>query len=98
MNALKPALIAFATAAAGLATPAVADDHNDVFSCYAYVHEQCFPGGKDAGCGDAYGEALDECDGYYEETGRRPAPAASFTVKPDPQLKARIMRSFSKPK
>jgi hypothetical protein len=96
MRTPKLTILALVFAFSCFASPAgAASDHTDVFSCYAYVHEQCFPGGKDAGCGQgAYNDALDECDGYYEESGKRPTPAASFAVRLNPQVKTRIMNSF----
>jgi len=78
----------------GIATPASAQ-HDDLFSCYAFVHEQCFPGGKDGGCGGAYDDALDECDRYYGNTGKRPTPPTSLSAKPNPQVQTKIMNSFS---
>ena len=100
MNTSKLTVVAFAIATAGLVPAAAAGlDHNDTFSCYAYVHEQCYPGGGDSQCGPGdYEDALDECDGYYEESGRRPAKPASFAAKTNPQVMSRIMQTFKQPR
>jgi hypothetical protein len=99
MKALTTILAGATMVAAFASSASAASDHNDVFSCYAYVHEQCFPGGKDAGCGeDGYNDSLDECDGYYDQKGKRPTLATSFTARTNPQLRTTIMNSFSAPR
>lgn len=54
------AFLAISTAAqAGFYDP----DFSDAISCYAYVHEQCYPGGGDNECPDGwYEDGLDSCD------------------------------------
>ena len=59
------AILVTAAVLTGSSVPASADEHSDRFSCYAYVHDQCFQNGQD-GCGDdVYQDFLDECDRYY---------------------------------
>jgi hypothetical protein len=99
-NPCRITLVAFAITAAGpLTAQAAGLDHNDTFSCYVYVHEQCYPGGGQSQCdpGD-YEDALDECDGYYDDAARRPAKPASFAAKTNPQVMTRIMQTFKQPR
>jgi hypothetical protein len=93
MKALT-SLTAGAAMLAGLALPASAQ-HDTLFECYAFVHDSCFPGGADDGCGQAYDDALDECDRYYGNTGKRPTPPTSLSARTNPQVRAKIMNSFS---
>jgi hypothetical protein len=97
MKALKSTLVVFAAAGAMLSGPALADnDHWDIFSCYAQVHDGCFNDSNSDCSEDVYNEFLDMCDTAYDRSGRRPAATASFAVKTNPQVKAKIMQSFAK--
>ena len=74
MNTLTKT-VAAAAVCAGFSFPALADttdDHWDQFSCYAYVHDQCYANGENNCSEDDYNWGLDECDGYYESTGATP--------------------------
>ena len=66
-------LVTAAAAFTGASFPAFANnDHNDLFSCYAYVHERCFKNGEDVCGDDNYQWGLDQCDGHYPSVSPRP--------------------------
>lgn len=79
---MKSLFIAAGLLMAAMTTQSVAFEHNDLPSCYIYVHGQCFPPGQEPKCSQPdYEEGLDECDGYYPFVGKRPGglvtPSAS---------------------
>lgn len=92
-------LTAFGAVTLPLTASAAALDHWDRFSCYAYVHGQCYTGNEDHACTEeSYNEALDECDGYYPSAAiKRPAAPKNLTIRSDkPGIRAVIMKSFTK--
>jgi hypothetical protein len=64
-------LVTAAAAFTGASFPAFADnDHWDRFSCYAQVHDNCFPNGQNECGDDVYQDFLDDCDDAYPSAGR----------------------------
>ena len=77
LKQLKIATISGFVLALGFAGVAKAD-HNSRFSCYAYVHDQCY-GENSANCSqDEYEWGLNECDGYYPSS--KPIRKPTFGV------------------
>jgi hypothetical protein len=68
---------------AGLGHAAVQQDHWDKFSCYAYVHDQCYANGQN-NCSPAdYDWGLDQCDQYYPAVVKRPGMPKNLTQRTD---------------
>ena len=72
-------------------------DHWDKFSCYAYVHDQCYGEGSEGCDPEGHEWGLNECDKYYPD-GRAVRPQATFGVAPSKkttlQIRKKILRSF----
>lgn len=95
---MKTIIAATILISVGLITAVQAgDDHWDRFSCYAYVHDQCFPSGETNCDSEGYNDALDECDGYYP-TSRIPRPPGNVLKTPSKKViqstRAVIQNSF----
>lgn len=75
-------------------------DHWDKFSCYAYVHAQCYGDGQEPCSSEGYEWGLNECDGYYPSfQGERPSAPLGLTSKSTDRKYRMIMkRSFNKVK
>ncbi|QKV18032.1 hypothetical protein [Oricola thermophila] len=84
--------------AAMAASASANSDHWDRFSCYAYVHDQCYGNGADNCDREGYDWALDQCDGYYPSSAgvKRPKGARTFTATTNLKTKTKIQRSFRK--
>lgn len=85
----------------GLASSASANsDHWDKFSCYAYVHDQCYGNGQEPCSSEGYEWGLNECDAYYPSLqGTPPSAALGLTSKPnDRKHRMIIKRSFNNAK
>lgn len=92
-------LIGGAVLAASLGAPASAnDDHWDKFSCYAYVHDQCYANGENNCSSDDYNWGLDQCDGYYPSAQivKPKGKLGLATKKSKRQTMTIIKRSFRK--
>jgi hypothetical protein len=69
------------------------DSHSSQFSCYAYVHDQCFVHSRRPCDQEGYEWGLDNCDEMYERpTARRPAPPQGLALptSTSPSLRAKI--------
>lgn len=76
-------LISFTLAATAALTFAAQanSDHWDKFSCYAYVHAQCYNNGAENCSDEGYAWGLNECDGYYPSTTKQHRLAGSSELK-----------------
>ncbi|NIA71976.1 hypothetical protein HBA54_25580 [Pelagibius litoralis] len=77
-----------------------------IVTCYASIHEYCYPPGRDAHCSpEEYDFALDLCDEIFTHEAERPAPPANLATgtetRPDPkilrELRSTVERKFGKP-
>jgi hypothetical protein len=92
INALK---LVGTIAALPLLTSSVfaANDHWDKFSCYAWVHDQCYANNQNNCSGEDYNWGLDQCDGYYPSAAiKRPDQPQGLTTRGNNQ---RIRATFS---
>ncbi|MFZ2100619.1 MAG: hypothetical protein WAU86_08650 [Oricola sp.] len=74
-------------------------DHWDRFSCYAYVHDQCYGNGQNNCSSEDYNWGLDQCDGYYPASVgvKRPVgPKNLVAPTKSRQTRAILGRSFNK--
>lgn len=72
-------------------------DHWDKFSCYAYVHAQCYGNGQEPCSSEGYEWGLNECDNYYPSfKGERPSvPMGLKSKSTDRKYQMIMKRSFS---
>lgn len=97
-RAIVMALGSVALSAAMGASASANSDHWDKFSCYAYVHDQCYANGENNCSSEDYNWGLGECDGYYPSSAgvKRPKGSKTFAATTNLQTKAKIQRSFRK--